>query len=357
MRRLLVVLALVLLPTAVADAAPRWSDGPLTNDIVNPNCTSVIFPPTYYEYEIGAYMGQYVDDASPVVGEVFDLHLVVATLGNNCSGTRPVLEIALPPGVKPATGSGSPGVRCYIRADSNQGFETVTAQQGCPSQLRPGTTNHTALGPWYSLDPEPGSPASPAWYLPQGAQIEIQVPVVSDRPMNGIGDPDGCVCAVASITTVNGASVPEPGFTWSSSSPQSGAYINLFVFPAKSGGDDGKIKDEGNDNGNDGDGDGGNARPRLKLPAKLRLSKKKAWVSLSGLRKGDRITVRAKLRGKLVARAGGTARASKLSLKLRPLRTRRAARSIELGGKATVVATVKRSDKTVAALRGRTKVR
>jgi|GEM_PF-5283994 len=339
MRRFIAILILTLLPATAAHASPRWLDGPLTNDIVNPNCTSLIFPPAYYEYEIGAYMGQYVDDDSPVVGEVFDLHLVVATLGNNCSGTRPALEISLPPGVTPATGSGSPGIRCYIRADSSQDFEAVTAQQGCPSRLRPGTTNQTALDPWYSLNPEPGSPAAPAWYLPQGAQIEIQVPVVANRTMNGIGDLTGCVCAVASITTVNGSSLPEPGFSWSSPSPQSGAYINLFVFPARNGG-----------------GGNGTARPKLRLPAELRLRQKKAWISLSGLQNGDRIAVRAKLRRKLVARATGTARGSTISLKLKPLRSRRAARSIRLGGKATVEATVKRAGKVVATLRGRSTV-
>ena len=327
----LLALVMALVAAGSAQAAPRWSDGPIRSEILNVNCPSQIFGSPYLENEIGAYLGQYVDDGSPVVGEVFDIHIVLATLGNECAGTRPGIEIALPPGVTPA-GTG-PGIRCYIRSDGSQPFGPVSAAEGCPTRLRPGTSFHPSIPTWYSLNPEPGSPAAPAWPLPQGAQLEIQVPVVSDRVLNGIGDTSGCVCAVASVETINGSSEPEPQFTFSDSFPASGPYVNLFVFPAK------KV-----------------ARPVLKVPKKLGLPRP-AVVRLSRLQSGDRVSVQVKVRGRTVARAAGRSKGTSLRLKVKPLRNRSAKREIRRGGKATVVAKVSGSGRKTVVLRARSRVR
>ena len=107
--------ALTLALACTASAAPRWQDGPMKFEIQNINCSSITFGPMRLESEVGVSVGQFVDDASPVVGEVFDVRIVVGTVGFNCSGTRPQIEIALPPGVAPAVG-GQHTIRCFLQA-------------------------------------------------------------------------------------------------------------------------------------------------------------------------------------------------------------------------------------------------
>jgi hypothetical protein len=327
-----VVGLLFLLLPGGAPAAPHWSNGPTRTDISNVNCQSSIFGSPYLESEIGAFLGQYVDGGigSPAVGEVFDIHLVVSTLGNECAGTRPKLEIALPPGVRPALGS--VGIRCYISSSPSQPFGQVSTFEGCPDSLSIGTTFHPAVGAWYSLNPRPGSPAAPLWPLPQGATLEIQVPVVANRRMSGIADTSGCVCAVASIETVNGTSAPENAFAFSGSGPRFGPYVNLFVFPRKPG-SNGKAK----------------PRPRLLMPARVSASalrSKRLWVRVAGLRRGDRVQVRLKGGRRLVAGAKGTARGGVLRLRLLPGRNAKTRRYLRRGTVLTAYAQVTRSGKS-----------
>jgi hypothetical protein len=228
-------MAIVLASAAGATAAPKWSDGVIANDVLNINCVSSIFnPPGYLENEIAVYTGQYIDDdvanLSPVPGEVFDVHVVVGTVGNNCAGTAPRIEIALPPGVEPAVSQAN-AIRCYFSPDFTN-WNQITQAQGCPASVGTGVTSHPSISTWYGLNPDSGY-GSPLWLLAQGTAIEIQVPVVADRQMIGIGDPGGCVCVVASVSTLNGESRPDNFFTWSSGFPSSGAYQHLFVFPPK----------------------------------------------------------------------------------------------------------------------------
>ncbi len=236
-------LVLGLLLTAGAAAAARWSDGVVANDVQNVNCQSAIInPPGYLENEIAVYTGQYLDDdparLSPVPGEIFDVHVVVGTVGNECAGTAPRIEVALPPGVRPAVSQANP-IRCYFSPDFTN-WNQVTQAQGCPESVRSGLTNHPSISTWYSLDPGAGY-GSPLWLLAQGTGLEIQLPVVADRQMNGFGDPKGCVCVVASVTTINGESRPDDFFSWSSGAPASGAYQHLFVFPPRDGQGSGKL--------------------------------------------------------------------------------------------------------------------
>lgn len=372
------ILASCLVTTASAHAAPRWLDGNLATEIKNVNCVSMIQGTPYLETEIGAYVGQYVDPeaASPAVGEVFDVHLVVATIGNECAGTRPKLEIALPPGVSPAL-TPQVGIRCYLSSGSGQPFGAVTAGQGCPTTVRAGTTNHPSISNWISLDPEPGSPAAPAWPLPRGATIEIQVPVVADRVMNGIGDPSGCVCVVASVQTINGISRPDDAFTWAHGSPSSGARIPLFVFPgAPTGGSDPGTGSGGGTTPGDATGPArgeapaaaapaaaigvgpvpsgtgttvdpapatapstpgpsgtspGVATPRVTLPAALRRAtlrtRSGAPLRLSNLRRGDRIQVSLTAGRRTLAVAKATATGSRRTVRVRSIRQSALARA------------------------------
>jgi hypothetical protein len=338
MRRLLPVLAgtfLALAPTAAA--APRWSDGPLKNDIQNLNCSSIALGSPRAEFEVGAVMGQYLDDGSPVVGQVFDVRLLVATIGNDCAGTRPKLEIALPPGVRSAVG-GANTIRCMRRAASSDPFAPVSTAEGCPSALRPGTTNHPSISGWLSLDPEPGSPAAPAWPLAQGGQLEIHVPVVADRVLNGMGDPSGCACVVGSVQTTNGVSRPEDAFTFASASPQTGPYQHLFVF-AGSGSATPETPGTTSPGG-----------PKASLPKSARRAALRAGrvrAKLTGLQRGDRVRVRV-VRGKAtLAQGRATARRATLTVRLRAGRSAAVRRELRRAGAARVVVSVTRGGRNV----------
>ncbi len=163
---------------------------------------------------------------------------MVATVGNECAGTAPRIEIALPPGVKPAI-SQAHRIFCFFSPDLSN-WNEITPAQGCPASVGPGLTNHPLISTWYGLNPDPGF-GFPQWLIAQGTAMEIRVPVVANRQMSGFGDPSGCVCVVASVTTINGESRPDDLFNWSSGSPASGAYQHLFVFPPKKKQGSGKL--------------------------------------------------------------------------------------------------------------------
>lgn len=232
----LFVLALLMIAPATSGAAPHWSDGVMKTPIQNLNCTSIIQGSPYPENEVAVWVSQYIDEkanpASPVVGEVFDVRVIVGTIGNNCSGTAPKIELALPPGVTPAI-SAQHRIYCYWTNNFNtSNWPEVTPDQGCPATLGIGMTNHPSVTTWHGVNPDPAHYGNtPLWLLPQGSGIEIRVPVVADRTMSGIGDTSGCSCVIAAVETINGTSMPEPSFSWSSGSPTGPAYQHLFVWP------------------------------------------------------------------------------------------------------------------------------
>lgn len=225
----LLLLALALFTGGEADGKPHWSQGPIRTDIQNLNCSSIALGSPYLEYEIGANLAQRVDRCRPRVGETFYIQLLVATIGSNCVGTRPRIELALPPGVK-AVGMKRPGIRCLLRNPGSKRFRRVGARNGCPRKLLPGVTHHPHVKTWYSLNPPKGTARYPAWNMPQGTYLKILVPVRAKRRMSGIGDRHGCACAVAAIRTMNGTSMPGPRFSFRGPAPSTGPYVNLFAF-------------------------------------------------------------------------------------------------------------------------------
>lgn len=336
---LAVAAALTLVFAAPASAAPRWSDGVTRFEIQNVNCSSMILGQPRLEAEVGVAVGQFVDDASPVVGEVFDIRLTVGVVGLTCAGTAPRIEIALPPGVTPAVGA-QHAIRCFLQSRTTGPVEPVTTAQGCPDTVRAGLTSHPAISNWISLDPIPGSQAAPLWMLPHGSILEVRVPVVADRVMNGIADASGCVCVVASVETLNGASRPDTAFTWSASSPRSGAHQHLFVFPAPPAAPAAQQP-------------AGAARPSLRFPARAARSALRARgvrATLAGLQRGDTVTARV-LRGRTtVAQGRARATGASASITVRALRSTVARRALGRAGAARVVVTVTRGGKTVATL-------
>ena len=216
----LIAFTAAVLAAAPASAAPHFFDGTAENGIPILGCIS-----GSPEFEVGTYVGEYVDEnlPSPVVGEVFDVHIVAAAIGNSCAGTAANLEIALPPGVTPAI-SKQHRIFCFLGPIGNM----QQVGEECPDQLGPGLTN-TRAGPWYSLIPDGNFPA---WPLAQGSAVDIRVPVRSSRILNGFGDTSGCVCVLGSVSTSNGDVHPEFGFDWPQGSPGTGPYLSMFVFRA-----------------------------------------------------------------------------------------------------------------------------
>lgn len=364
MSRLTIALAaaLALALAATASAAPRWQDGVTTFDIQNVNCSSIILGQPRLEAEVGVAVGQYVDDGSPVVGEVFDIRLTVGVVGLTCAGTAPRLEIALPPGVRPAVGA-QHSIHCLLQSTTSGPVEPVTAAQGCPDQVRPGLTSHPSIDNWISLDPVPGSPAAPLWKLPRGSILEIRVPVVADRVMNGIGDPSGCACAVASVETISGTSRPDALFTWSASAPRSGAYQHLFVFPAParggtSGGGTAPSAPPAGPAGAPGApgsvAPGSSATtqagPKLRIPkraTRAALRAGRVQAKLTGLQRGDRVRVRV-MRGRTtLAQGRATARRATASVRLRAGRSAKVRRQLRRRGAVKVVVSVTRSGRSL----------
>jgi hypothetical protein len=94
-------------------------------------------------------------------------------------------------------------------------------------------TNHAAVSTWHGLNPNPATYGSPLWKVAQGTAVKVQVPVVADRIMNGIGDTNGCVCVIGSVKTVNGHAMPDSTFTWATATMYGTSYQPLFVFPGE----------------------------------------------------------------------------------------------------------------------------
>src|SRR5205809_186721 len=81
----------------LAPSALAWYDGLIQYSSVT-NCASIIFGNPYQENGAGAYTGFYADPntAQPSPGQTYYLHVVIAGLGNPCSGTRFYVDVQLP---------------------------------------------------------------------------------------------------------------------------------------------------------------------------------------------------------------------------------------------------------------------
>ena len=93
------------------------------------------------------------------------MHVYIASLGNACSGQRAWPELALPASTSLAISASNP-VLCY--------YNGAPDQADCPQTL-PGSGYHPGA---YAI-PSPDAAHAHTWPMPQGATLEIRVPVVS----------------------------------------------------------------------------------------------------------------------------------------------------------------------------------
>ena len=172
----IVALGLVLASAVPAEAAPGWVLGSVERSSVI-NCPSLISDNPYRE--VGAIAGAELlvgRRSLPRVGEVFYVRTRPGAVGRPCADQSVAVEVVLPVGVKLAISPGKP-VRCsYFDIDSGK-VTPVSPAQGCPQRAGPGifgrSLNRTGA-------------EGPAWTLPYGQGLSIEVPLRSSRQLKGI---------------------------------------------------------------------------------------------------------------------------------------------------------------------------
>lgn len=177
--RLLVTIAMLLASALQADAAIAWRDGLIT-ETYTLNCLS-----QQSEFGIGAFVGQLYDIsyAEPYVGERFYMRIHVSGLGHPCADTYLDVQFAPPAGVTASAAAGYP-LRCFYHPPGTTAFTEFGVEYGCPQPPFRIETNPAGTG--YRLDQRKAGGAEPLWFLPGGASYEFWIPVISDRPLDGL---------------------------------------------------------------------------------------------------------------------------------------------------------------------------
>lgn len=168
--------ALTVTPVRAAGAA--WYDGLIQySDIIN--CVSIIQGAPYPEKGAGAYVGFLADPdaAKPAPNETYYVHIVVAGLGNTCSGMRAYLDVGLPASTTLAIDATN---KVYCSYDN-----VALPAAECPQSL-PASSYNAGMYAIPSID----SAHSNTWPIPQGRILEIKIPVrtstqLSNSPMQG----------------------------------------------------------------------------------------------------------------------------------------------------------------------------
>jgi len=178
-------LALLLAAIGILAQAPRaqatvaWRDG-LIFESYTLNC--LYQTP---EYGIGAFVGQLYDTsyAEPYVGERFYMRIHVAGLGHPCADNYLDVQFVPPTGVTVSSVGNYP-VRCFYQAPGSTAYAEISETNGCPQPPFGIAANSAGTG--YRIDRrQPGDPL-PAWILPGGGAYEFWIPVMSDRPLDGL---------------------------------------------------------------------------------------------------------------------------------------------------------------------------
>src|SRR5450756_3167486 len=103
-------------PGSAAPTAPNaasWYNGRIDYSTII-NCISIIQGFPYQEYGAGTYVGFRADlnAGQPALNTTYYVHVVIAGLGNSCSGMRAYPDLALPANTSLANDSSNP-VYCF----------------------------------------------------------------------------------------------------------------------------------------------------------------------------------------------------------------------------------------------------
>jgi hypothetical protein len=177
-----------------ANAALAWRDGLITETYTH-NCLSQLD-----EFGIGAFVGQLYDTSysQPYVGQRFYMRIHIAGLGHPCADNYLDVQFVPPTGVTASAAPDYP-LRCWYQAPGITAYTEFGAADGCPQP--PFNVEANGAGTGYRIDRrKPGDPL-PAWFLPGGGAYEFWVPVISDRPLDGL---QGNTSFDAAIQAVDG---------------------------------------------------------------------------------------------------------------------------------------------------------
>jgi hypothetical protein len=154
-----------------AQNAFSWSEG-LTKYSTITNCVSTIQGNPYQENGVGTYVGFYADPNAglPAPNTPYYVHVVVAGLGNSCSGMRAYIEVALPPNTTLAISQVNKVNYYYdnVALGANEAPQTLP-----PSTYNPGAYQVLSTDSTHAY----------TWPIPQGRILEVQIPVVSTTPL------------------------------------------------------------------------------------------------------------------------------------------------------------------------------
>lgn len=142
-----------------------WYDGLIQYSTIT-NCVSIIQGVPYQEYGVGTYVGFRADPeaSQPSPNNVYYVHVVVAGMGNACSGQRAYIDIQLPANTSLAIDATNK-VNCYY--DNNP-----LGLNECPQSLPASGYNPGSY--WI---PSADNAHANLWPMPQGHILEIQIPV------------------------------------------------------------------------------------------------------------------------------------------------------------------------------------
>lgn len=151
--------------------AANWYDGGIQYSTIT-NCVSIIQGMPYQEFGMGTYVGFYANPEAgqPSPNSVYYIHVVIAGMGNACSGQRAYIDLALPSNTSLAI-DGTNKVNCY--------YDNVPLPANeCPQVFQPSSYNPGAY--WI---PSADATHSNLWPIPLGRILEIQVPVRSSTAL------------------------------------------------------------------------------------------------------------------------------------------------------------------------------
>lgn len=156
-----------------AQAASQYLDSDIKRSQIT-NCGSIAIGNPQKEYGMGVYVGYYGDPSKsqPAVGDVYYAHIVLAALGNACSGQAAYVDITLPPDTILAIDSDHK-VYCFRNNQAIPG--------GCPQTLNPSSRISTEPNTFaiqspqnfWALNQDPTPTATTLW--------EFQVPLKTTK--------------------------------------------------------------------------------------------------------------------------------------------------------------------------------
>ena len=172
-RALLLAGLIIALPRPAAAQSSAWYDG-LNQYSTITNCASIIQGLPYQEYGAGTYVGFLANPnaGQPAPNSPYYIHVVIAGLGNSCSGMRAYLDVALPVNTSLAIDA-SHHVYCFVNGAQ------ISPASACPQSLPASTLNPGAYQV-PSTDTQHGN----TWPVPQGDILEFQIPVRSTTALS-----------------------------------------------------------------------------------------------------------------------------------------------------------------------------